>query len=151
MEMYVPDYAAILQAISSTSEAVEGAPHVEVPASLFKFLLQIAVAQADFNEEGYLAANPDIAAAVRAGTLDSARLHYIRFGFFEGRKGATPAVDERWYLRTYPDVEAGVRTGRVSSAAEHFAVAGASEGRSPASRYESDAAHWKAALGIGRQ
>ena len=36
-------------------------------------------------ESAYLAANPDVAAAVQAGVIPSATEHYQRFGQFEGR------------------------------------------------------------------
>lgn len=38
-----------------------------------------------FNEADYLAANPDVAAAVAAGQLKSGREHYEKFGKIEGR------------------------------------------------------------------
>ncbi|HYZ31575.1 MAG TPA: hypothetical protein VE684_04750 [Crenalkalicoccus sp.] len=144
--MYVPPYDALLRSIGTSREALEGASEVSVPMSLFRFLVQIAVANGDFNEAGYLQANPDVAEAVRRGEIENARLHYIGFGYFEGRQGATPEVDERWYLRSYPDVGSAVRAGQLSSATEHFMVVGASEGRSPSVHYENDAAQWKKAL-----
>ena len=130
--MYVPPYDAVLRSIGTSREEVEASGEVAIPAQLFRFLMQIAVAHSDFNEAGYLAANPDVAAALKSGEIESARLHYVGFGFFEGRLGATPDVDERWYLKAYPDVGSAVRAGQISSASEHFAVVGASEGRSPA-------------------
>ncbi|MGG5819315.1 hypothetical protein [Falsiroseomonas sp. HW251] len=136
----------MLSSIGTSRAELADARDVTIPLPLFRFLMQIAVAHADFNEEGYLAANPDVAEAVKAGTVDSARLHYVGFGFFEGRRGATPEVDERWYLKTYPDVGSAVRAGQIGSAAEHFTVVGASEGRSPSIRYAQDAEQWKKAL-----
>ena len=144
--MYVPPYDAVLKSIGTSRRELEGAAEVTIPQPLFRFLMQIAVAHADFNEEGYLSANPDVAEALKSGEIDSARLHYVGFGFFEGRSGATPDVDERWYLKTYPDVGSAVRSGQIASAAEHFAVVGASEGRSPSIRYAQDAEQWKKAL-----
>ena len=144
--MYVPPYDALLRAIGTSRESLEGASEVAVPMGLFRFLVQLAIANGDFNEAGYLRANPDVAEAVRRGEIESARLHYIGFGSFEGRQGATPEVAERWYLRSYPDVGTAVRSGKLGSATEHFMVVGASEGRSPSVRYESDAAQWKTAL-----
>ena len=43
------------------------------------------VETAEFNEEEYLSCNPDVAEAVRAGSIASGRAHYIRFGFKERR------------------------------------------------------------------
>ena len=94
----------------------------------------------------YVLDNPDVADAVKKGDVEDARLHYIGFGYFEGRLGGTPAVDERWYLNTYTDVAQGVRVGRIGSASEHYDVIGASEGRSPSADYLPIAEHWKKAL-----
>lgn len=144
--MYIPPYDNVLHSIGTSREALQSEANVTVPLKLFRFLLQIAVANGDFNEAGYLAANPDVADAVRSGTIENARLHYIGFGYFEGRKGGTPEVDERWYLRSYPDVASAVKAGRVGSAREHFTMAGAAEWRSPSPHYEADALQWKRAL-----
>lgn len=144
--MYVPPYNAVLASIGTSREEVAETGAVTIPAQLFRFLMQIAVAHSDFNEAGYLDANPDVAEAAQAGQVESARLHYVGFGYFEGRTGATPEVDERWYLKAYPDVGQAVRTGQIRSAAEHFTVVGASEGRSPSIRYAQDAEQWKKAL-----
>jgi hypothetical protein len=144
--MYVPPLDALLQSVGKNrADFVEGR-EISLPVGLVKLLLQMALAYCDFNEGGYLAANPDIAAAKEAGELESARLHYIGFGYFEGRAGATPAVDEKWYLQTYPDVAEAIRAGLVASAEEHFRSAGAAEGRSPSARYEIAAKQWKKAL-----
>ena len=144
--MYIPPYDAVLQSIGTSREALKTEASVTIPLGLFRFLLQIAVANGDFNEAGYLAANPDVADAVQSGAIESARLHYIGFGYFEGRQGGTPDVAERWYLRSYPDVGAAVKAGRLSSGREHFAMVGATEWRSPSPRYEADAQQWKTAL-----
>ena len=144
--MYVPPYDAVLTSIGTSRPELEASTEVTIPQQLFRFLMQIAVAHADFNEAGYLNANPDVAEALQTGAVESARLHYVGFGYFEGRLGATPEVDERWYLRAYPDVGQAVRTGQINSAAEHFAVVGASEGRSPNVRYAQDADQWKRIL-----
>jgi|SRR5580692_9010610 hypothetical protein len=39
----------------------------------------------DFNEEQYLAANPDVAAAVRSGACPSGQEHYALYGIRENR------------------------------------------------------------------
>jgi hypothetical protein len=144
--MYVPPYDALLHSIGTSRQELQGANEVTIPMGLFRFLMQLAIANGDFNEAGYLEANPDVAEAVKSGEIESARLHYIGFGYFEGRQGATPDVDERWYLRSYPDVGAAVRAGRLASGREHFSIIGAQEWRSPSPRYENDAAQWKRAL-----
>lgn len=144
--MYVPPFDSLLRAIGMTRAEFERSTEVRIPTELFKLLLQVAVANSDFNTKGYLRANPDVADAVRNGTTEDARIHYVGFGFFEGRNGATPEVDEPWYLRTYTDVADGVKSGQIESATEHFRVAGATEGRSPNAGYVLAAEQWKRAL-----
>jgi hypothetical protein len=144
--MYVPHYEAILRALGKDRKSIEGADDITIPISLFKLLLQLALANGDFSEEAYLRANPDVNEAIERGDLPSGYVHYLGHGYFEGRRGGTPQVDEDWYLGTYPDVAAAVGSGRVSSAAAHFDGAGAAEGRSPSPDHEDDAAQWKQAL-----
>lgn len=144
--MYVPPFDSLLTAIGMTRAEFERSDEVTIPTELFKLLLQVAVANSDFNRTGYLHSNPDVAAAMRNGSVEDARVHYVGFGFFEGRTGATPEVDEAWYLRTYTDVADGVRSGQIESAAEHFRVVGASEGRSPSASYRLAAEQWKKAI-----
>jgi hypothetical protein len=78
--------------------------------------------------------------------VDDPRLHYVGFGYFEGRSGATPEVDEGWYLRTYKDVADAVAAKAIDSASEHFRVVGAAEGRSPSAAYVPAAEQWKKAF-----
>jgi hypothetical protein len=144
--MYVPPFDSLLTAIGVSRDEFENASVVVVPTELLKLLLQVAVASGDFNEAGYLRENPDIAGAVKAGKVEDARLHYVGFGYFESRGGATPEVDEAWYLRTYPDVAEAVASRSVSSASEHFRVIGAAEGRSPNAFYVAAAEQWKKAI-----
>lgn len=148
--MYVPPLDSILRSIGISRAEFASATEVTIPAELFKLLLQVAVAASDFNEQGYLRENPDIADGVRSGRVDDPRTHYVGFGYFEGRLGATPQVDERWYLQTYTDIAQAVKIGRIKSAKEHYEMIGAAEGRAPNSGYISVADQWKKALtGIG--
>ena len=49
-------------------------------------LLEIPVTAENFDEEQYLAFNPDIASAVAAGTFPNGRTHFVRYGRKEGRR-----------------------------------------------------------------
>lgn len=49
-------------------------------------VLDVLATEANFSEVGYLAANPDVAAAVLANTLLSGRRHFDAFGRAEGRR-----------------------------------------------------------------
>jgi hypothetical protein len=147
--MYVPSLDAILSNLGMTKSEFEAAKTVEIPSSLLTFLLRIALANSDFSETSYLAANPDVAAASKKGTVQNPRLHYIGDGYFEGRQGGMPDLDEKWYLRSYPDVAEAVRRRTTQSAAQHFWNVGAAEFRAPAEAYLSDAVHWGKAFGKG--
>jgi hypothetical protein len=143
--MYVPPLHSILRGLGMDRAAYERAAKVVLPKEMFRLLLHMAVANAGFDEAGYLRDNPDVAAAVRTGEVADAWSHYVGFGYFEGRTG-TPSVDEAWYLQTYTDVAEAVRRGRVRSAKDHYNAVGAPEGRSPSAAYLPVAEQWKKAL-----
>jgi hypothetical protein len=144
--MFVPSAVSLLNALKIDYATLENGGRVEIPAGLFKLLLQIAVASADFDEDGYLKENPDVARALGGGEIESAHVHFIGFGYFEGRQGGGPEVDEDWYTHKYPDVAAAIREGKIKSAKQHFHLIGGAEGRSPNLDQEENAAQWKKAL-----
>ncbi|HEY1847618.1 MAG TPA: class I SAM-dependent methyltransferase [Opitutaceae bacterium] len=47
---------------------------------------------ADFDEQDYLRSNPDVAAAVAAGSIPSGWAHFVRFGLSEGRPGVADSA-----------------------------------------------------------
>src|SRR5438876_252676 len=144
--MYVPSADSLMAALNASRSDLNGNGRIEVPAPLLKLLLQIALATTEFDEQGYLSHNPDVAKAIARGEIESAHMHYIGYGYFEGRQGGGPAVDENWYLQKYPDVSNAVREGRIKSAAQHFHLTGAVEGRSPNADQEDNASQWKKAF-----
>lgn len=77
-----------------------------------------------FNESGYLAKNPDVAAAVFSGAIPSALAHYNAFGRAEGRKASGDAFDEVGYLQRNPDVARAIQQGYLSSGEQHYALYG---------------------------
>jgi hypothetical protein len=81
-----------------------------------------------FDDHYYLMENPDVAAAVAAGTFATGYDHYIQYGQFEGRS-PSPYWDEAWYLKENPDVTAAVKAGTVSSGFMHYYLYGQYEGR----------------------
>ena len=145
--MYVPPYQSLMRNLEKTNASSSGEGCVTIPLELFKMLLQIAVVNSDFNEDTYFKENPDVREAVRRGDIESGHMHFVGFGYFEGRKGGV-VVDETWYLRKYPDVATAVRSGQVPSASDHFHSVGGGEGRSPSADQESAAAQWKNALAL---
>jgi hypothetical protein len=84
-----------------------------------------------WNEELYLAVNPDVAAAIARKEFVSARQHYESTGFAEGRKGASVPSDwnEAEYLKANPEVAAAVSEGRFMSGYHEYLVVGRAEGR----------------------
>ena len=54
------------------------------------YALEVVASDANFDESGYLAANPDVARAVAAGAMPSALVHFQRFGAREGRRLRLP-------------------------------------------------------------
>lgn len=90
-----------------------------------------------FDEACYLAANPDVAEAVRSGRLASGRAHFMKFGRVEGRRQKVSEdenvteenLDEARYLAANPDVAAAVREGQFVSGRAHFERFGKFENR----------------------
>jgi serralysin len=91
-----------------------------------------------FNAQGYLLANPDVAAA-GVNPLE----HYVRYGAMEGRAGAgvspgqsvgrsiTQGFDADYYLMNNPDV---ARAG--ANPLEHYSSFGWKEGRDPSAAFD---------------
>ncbi len=85
------------------------------------------------DEEWYRSQYPDVKEKI-PGQFQSARDHFIRFGYQQGRLPIKPLLfDEAWYLATYPDVAEAVRSGRLKSGYDHFIKFGYAEGRQPSS------------------
>lgn len=83
-----------------------------------------------FDESYYLSNYPDVAAAVKAGTVASGLQHFQQFGLAEGRVLVSPFYKEESYLQTNPDVAAAVNAGTIKSGLQHFIQSGETEGRS---------------------
>ncbi len=90
-----------------------------------------------FNEQAYLAVNPDVAEAIRLGKIRSGWNHFKKFGHIEGRRQkvaedelATPEnFDETRYLAANPDVRQAIELGQFLSARAHFDELGRAQGR----------------------
>jgi hypothetical protein len=125
---YIPPFAAVRDLLM-VGKSARGKP-----AGLNKdFLgeLRLLLAGTNVDEDWYLAQNPDIAQAIVAGTIKSAKQHFAAHGYFEGRLPFRMFVDERWYLLNNPDVAENVRNGTMESAQRHFELDGYQEGRLP--------------------
>jgi hypothetical protein len=100
-----------------------------VPKGVLELLLAAAFGPAEFVEERYLADHPDVAAAVRNGTLVSGLAHYLHAGLVEGRRLTTRDFSEAEYLEMYPDVRSAVSKNWIGSGYDHWAGGGWIEGR----------------------
>lgn len=98
----------------------------------------------EWDDDAYLAAYPDVAAAVRNGGFHDGYEHYALLGAQEGRAPAfrkskrhpssspsspPPGWNEGAYLAANSDVAAAVRSGDFRDGYEHYALYGAQEGR----------------------
>ncbi len=128
---YIPHIDLLLQALRVNRDRLNSKSKIAIDAKLLKTLLQTMVANAPFSEEFYKENYPDLAAANRSGQIPDLHQHFVETGFFEGRFGAPPSVDEAYYTSTYKDVGQAVLKGDVSSGMEHYLRSGAAEGRVP--------------------
>jgi hypothetical protein len=128
---YLPHVDIFLRALRINRERLTSKSKVAIDAKLLRRLLQALVEQAPFSEDFYLEHNPDIAEAHAQGKIENLHAHYVEQGYFEGRPGAPPQVDEGFYASAYQDVAEAIRRGDVKSGAEHYMRSGAAEGRLP--------------------
>jgi hypothetical protein len=143
---YVPHIDLLLQALRINRERLASKSKVAVDARLLRALLQGLAETIPFSAEFYLESYPDIAAAHAAGEIGNLQRHFVELGYFEGRMGAPPPVDEAFYTGLYKDVAAAVQRGEVASAREHYLRAGASEGRVPNEAARSAVEGWGGVL-----
>ncbi len=81
-----------------------------------------------YDENFYLANNPDVAGAVAAGVLPNGLEHYLLRGQSE-RRNPSALFNENLYLAQNPDVAQAVAAGAIKSGFEHFNRFGFFEGR----------------------
>jgi hypothetical protein len=94
-------------------------------------MLRRVISGVEVDERWYLERYPDIADAIEKGFVQSARLHFVNDGFFEGRLPFPIHVDERYYLSQNTGVAEYVRKGMLESGQQHFDENGYAEGRLP--------------------
>lgn len=82
-----------------------------------------------FNTAYYLTENPDVAAALDAGLIESAKWHFDNFGASEGRN-PNATFNTAYYLEANPDVAEAFEAGIINPF-DHFLQYGASENRAP--------------------
>lgn len=87
---------------------------------------------ADFAEEPYLRAFPDLASTFSADMFSNARDHWCRCGWredIEGTRPRLPGYSEVRYLAANADIADSVAAGRLPSGYFHYLMCGWKEGR----------------------
>jgi hypothetical protein len=126
---YLPPFELIRRSIEIST--VRGELRVNMTYEDFVKVLRSMISGIEIDEGWYLRTYEDIAAAIKAGAVRSARQHFVDDGYFEGRRPFAMPIDERWYLMENPDVADSIRRGDIPSAQEHFDQDGYREGRLP--------------------
>jgi hypothetical protein len=144
--MHVLPWKLLSQGIKPGDPVFGADAPVSISPKLLHLLIEAAVANQHFDERSYLAANPDVAEAVRAGKLRSGHEHFVTVGYYEGRGTGYAGFDEAWYLQRYPDVLLAVKRGENASGLEHFRGSGLREWRSPNKAAEADIARWRSVI-----
>jgi hypothetical protein len=119
-------YGALASELSKTDDAETP---VSVPRHLLRNLLSIALEAVAVDEGWYREKYPDFYAQFLHGHFESAKAHYIRYGFFEDRIPHPIKIDPEFYVREYPDIR--TLAGNVDALQDHFETYGFKEGRRP--------------------
>jgi hypothetical protein len=119
---------------------------VIISREFLEFLLRQILPQVDFDEENYLRANPDVAAAIRRGEWRTPRDHFVAVGYFENRDGAAKPLSEVWYQRVNSDVAEAIKAGEWTSGDHHYREKGLFEWRAPNKELREVFALWRSEL-----
>ena len=115
---------------------------ISMPLSTFMSILRAAAGASPlFDEAHYLTTRPDVADAIKKGSMASARTHFARTGYFEDLLPGKIAVDEGFYLESNPDLAAAFRKQLIEDPQQHFDSRGFAEGRLPSKNFSIWEAH----------
>jgi hypothetical protein len=126
---YLPPFNAMRSMVRIGD--VQGKLTVTATYEEFLDLIRAVLSVLEVDEAWYLEKYPDVAEAIKAGKIESARQHFMFNGYFEGRLPFPMKIDERWYLTQNPGVADYIRAGRLESGQQHFDHDGYREGRLP--------------------
>jgi hypothetical protein len=129
---YLPPFEGIKDLIAFAT--VKGELTISTTYARFTELIRLLLQAVEVDEAWYLEKYPDVAEAVRNGSIASAREHFLSDGYFEGRLPFQIKVDEAWYLEQNPGIADYIAQGKLESAQQHFDDNGYREGRRPFSR-----------------
>lgn len=143
----LPNGRVLLQGMMLSRERLQDGSKAAVSIPLLKAILTVASSALPFDTEFYLAAYPDIREAYDAGRVVDVKAHFIEEGYFEGRLGTMPDIDEKFYKEMYPDVADAIASGQISSALDHYLRTGAAEGRCVNKAEWEASKYWRDLLG----
>ncbi|MGP8262682.1 MAG: hypothetical protein ACLQMV_07530 [Rhodoblastus sp.] len=143
---YFPHVDLLLHSMRIDRNRLNSRSKVAIDAQVLRRLIQCAIERLPFSAEFYRETYPDIAAAAAAGQIADLHRHYVDTGYFEGRVGVPPGIDENYYRAAYQDVAEAIAERQVASAADHYMQAGAAEGRVPEQRLAGAVGQWMALL-----
>ena len=126
---YLPPFEGIKPFVAFA--AVKGELTISATYPQFLVMIRALLQGIQVNEAWYLERYPDVAEGIKAGTVVSAKEHFLNDGYFEGRIPFPIAVDEAWYLEQNPGVADYIARGEIASAQQHFDEHGYMEGRRP--------------------
>ncbi len=124
---YVPPF----RMLESVGEVACRENSLTLPLEAFYAILAAAFSGRAFDAVWYAATYPDVATAIADRIVTDEITHFVRFGYFEGRRPRPFDVDTGWYEETYQDVAQAIRSGAVSDARSHFDANGYFEARAP--------------------
>ena len=143
---YFPHLDLLAKALRIDRDRLNGRGKVAIDAALLRRIIQCAIERLPFSEEFYRRTYPDITAAAAAGQILDLHRHYVETGYFEGRLGVPPGVEEAYYRGAYADVAEAIAEGTLASGFDHYMQAGAAEGRVPAPALARAVGEWLAVL-----
>jgi hypothetical protein len=145
---YIPHLDVLTQSMRITKERLNSRSKIAIDAKLLRLILQNLISHLPFSETFYRETYADLDAAAASGQIPDLHRHFVETGYFEGRVGAPPEVDEAFYLAAYPDVATAIERGDVGSATEHYLRSGASEGRAASVELKPEVDAWMSLLRI---
>jgi hypothetical protein len=124
-------YVPPLRLLANAGDMDRSDKQITLSLEAFYAILRAAFAGPAFDADWYIATYPDVSTAITDGIVPDAVTHFVRFGYFEGRRPRSFDVDPPWYEDAYEDVAGAIRSGIISDARAHFNANGYFEPRAP--------------------
>jgi hypothetical protein len=142
---YLPPFQQVLALLGITDLDLQS-PKVTVSSHGLMCLLQEALADVEVDEAWYNERYPDVYAAILAGNVKSAAVHFRTAGYREGRHPARLAFDPDFYYDQYKDIGSNFDRADAAGLQRHFETRGYFEGRAGVAEHFNEAERWRAGL-----